>query len=160
MGKYLGKKGLTEFSQGTKEDEGGANDRNWSNTTCFSLLFSVQFSSVAQSCLTLWLQGLQYARPPCSSPTPGVHSNSNPLSRWCHPTIQPSHPLHFYFRFLIEVIGNQSRIAVMLLCFIFFLSFNISTSPSLIFNFLGSGDRSVRKQTSIFLVMAYWNKNL
>ena len=28
IGKYLGKKGLTEFSQGTKEDEGGAKDRN------------------------------------------------------------------------------------------------------------------------------------
>ena len=33
---------------------------------------------------------LQHARPPCASPTPGVHSNSRPSSRWCH---QPSHPL-------------------------------------------------------------------
>ena len=40
-----------------------------------------QFSSV-QSCPTL-----QHARPPCPSPTPGVSSNSCPLSRWCHPTI-------------------------------------------------------------------------
>ena len=31
--------------------------------------------------------GLQHARPPCPSPTPGVHSNSCPLSRWCCPTI-------------------------------------------------------------------------
>ena len=31
-----------------------------------------QFSSAAQSCLTLWPHGLQYARPPCPSPTPGV----------------------------------------------------------------------------------------
>ena len=30
--------------------------------------------------------GLQYARPPCPSPTSGVHSNSCPLNRWCHPT--------------------------------------------------------------------------
>ena len=29
----------------------------------------------------------QHARPPCPSPTPGVHSNSCPSSRWCHPTI-------------------------------------------------------------------------
>ena len=29
----------------------------------------------------------QHARPPCPSPTPGVHSNSCPLSRWCHPNI-------------------------------------------------------------------------
>ena len=29
----------------------------------------------------------QYARPPCPSPTPGVHSDSRPLSQWCHPAI-------------------------------------------------------------------------
>ena len=29
--------------------------------------------------------GLQHTRPPCPSPTPGVYSNSCPLSRWCHP---------------------------------------------------------------------------
>ena len=34
---------------------------------------------------SLWPHGLQHARPPC--PTPRVHSNSCPLSRWCHPTI-------------------------------------------------------------------------
>ena len=34
--------------------------------------------------------GLQQARPPCPSPTPGVYSNSCPLSRWCHPTISSS----------------------------------------------------------------------
>ena len=31
--------------------------------------------------------GLQHARLPCPSPTPGAHSNSCPLSQWCHPTI-------------------------------------------------------------------------
>ena len=31
--------------------------------------------------------GLQHARLPCPSPSPGVCSNSSPLSRWCHPTI-------------------------------------------------------------------------
>ena len=35
-------------------------------------------------------QGLQHARPPCPSPTPGVYSNSRPLSWWCHPTISSS----------------------------------------------------------------------
>ena len=29
----------------------------------------------------------QHARPPCPSPTPGVHPNPRPSSRWCHPTI-------------------------------------------------------------------------
>ena len=32
----------------------------------------------------------QYARPPCPSPTPGVHPNWYPLSRWRHPTISSS----------------------------------------------------------------------
>ena len=34
--------------------------------------------------------GLQHARPPCPSPTPGVYSDSWPSSRWCHPTISSS----------------------------------------------------------------------
>ena len=34
--------------------------------------------------------GLQHARPPCPSPTPGVYSNSCPLTQWCHPTISSS----------------------------------------------------------------------
>ena len=48
------------------------------------------FSSVAQSCPTLWHHGLQHTRPPCPSQTPGVYPNSCPLSRWCHPTISSS----------------------------------------------------------------------
>ena len=51
---------------------------------------SVQFSSAAQSCPTLRPHGLQHARPPCPSPTPGAYSDSCPLSRWCHPTISSS----------------------------------------------------------------------
>ena len=50
----------------------------------------LQFSSVAQSCPTLQPRELQQARPPCLSPTPGVHSNSRPSSRWCHPAISSS----------------------------------------------------------------------
>ena len=33
---------------------------------------------------------LQHARPPCPSPTPGVHSNSRPSSQWYHPAISSS----------------------------------------------------------------------
>ena len=51
---------------------------------------SVQFSSVIQSCPTLRPHESQHARPPCPSPTLGVHSNSCPLSRWCHPAISSS----------------------------------------------------------------------
>ena len=32
----------------------------------------------------------QHARPPCPSPTPGVHSDSRPSSQWCHPSISSS----------------------------------------------------------------------
>ena len=32
----------------------------------------------------------QHARPPCPSPTPGVHSDSRPLSQWCHPASSSS----------------------------------------------------------------------
>ena len=36
---------------------------------------------------SLQSHGLQHARLPCLSPTPGGCSNSCPLSWWCHPTI-------------------------------------------------------------------------
>ena len=39
---------------------------------------------------SLWPHEPQYTRPPCPSPTPGLHPNPYPLSRWCHPTISSS----------------------------------------------------------------------
>ena len=33
---------------------------------------------------------LQHTKPPCPSSAPGVHSNSHPLSQWCHPAISSS----------------------------------------------------------------------
>ena len=53
-----------------------------------------QFSSVQFSCSvvsdSLQPHESQHARPPCPSPTPGVHSDSRPLSQWCHPAISSS----------------------------------------------------------------------
>ena len=50
---------------------------------------SVQFNlSVVSD--SLWPHEPQHAKPPCPSPTPGVYSNSCPLSQWCHPVISPS----------------------------------------------------------------------
>ena len=50
---------------------------------------SVQFSrSVVSN--SLWPHGLQHARLPCPSPSPGACSNSCPLCCWCHPTISSS----------------------------------------------------------------------
>ena len=45
---------------------------------------SVQFSNSVVSD-SLWRHESQHTRPPCPSPTPGVHSNSCPSSQWCHP---------------------------------------------------------------------------
>ena len=54
-------------------------------------LHSGIFSSVAQSCPTLGdPMNHSTARPPCPSPTPRIHSNSCPLSQWCHPAISSS----------------------------------------------------------------------
>ena len=50
---------------------------------------SVQFSRSVVSD-SLQPRELQHARPPCPSPTPGVHSDSRPLSQWCHPDISSS----------------------------------------------------------------------
>ena len=60
----------------------------WHSEWC--RVHSVQFSSVAQSCLTLRPHESQHARLPCPSPTSGVYANSCPLSRWCHPAISSS----------------------------------------------------------------------
>ena len=58
--------------------------------TCLKQLQSVsQFSNSVVSD-SLRPHGLQHTRPPCPSPTPGVHSDSCPLSQWCHPTISSS----------------------------------------------------------------------
>ena len=52
-------------------------------------LHSVQFSRSVVSD-SLRPHEPQHARPPCRSPTPGVHPNPCPLSWWCHPTISSS----------------------------------------------------------------------
>ena len=55
---------------------------------------SVQFSSVQFSGSlvsdSLRPHESQHARPPCPSPSPGVHSDSHPSSPWCHPAISSS----------------------------------------------------------------------
>ena len=59
--------------------------------TLFPVLY-IQFSSV-QSLSRVWLFATPWiadSRPPCPSPTPGVHPNSCASSRWCHPAISSS----------------------------------------------------------------------
>ena len=58
--------------------------------------------------------GLQHARAPCPSPTPGVYPNSGPLSRWCHPTISSSRPLLLPPSIFpsIRVFSNESALPI------------------------------------------------
>ena len=60
----------------------------------FYILFLGKFSSVqfSRSVVSDSLRPHepQHVRPPCPSPTPRVHPNPCPLSRWCHPTISSS----------------------------------------------------------------------
>ena len=50
---------------------------------------SIQFSRSVMS-NSLWLHESQHTRPPCPSPTSGVHWDSCPSSQWCHPAISSS----------------------------------------------------------------------
>ena len=89
-------------------------------------LSSVQFSRSVVSD-SLRPHESQHARPPCPSPTPGVHWDSHPLSQWCHlilcrpllflPPIPPS----------IRVFSNESTL---LMRWLKYWSFSFSISPS------------------------------
>ena len=75
---------------GQSKSLGHCNLKGWGRG-CSVTTTSVQFShSVAQLCPTLRTHELQHARPPCPSPTPGVHPNSRASSQWCHPAISSS----------------------------------------------------------------------
>ena len=52
-------------------------------------LHTFQFSSIqfSHSVVSNFLQSHGLQSPPCPSPTPGVQSDSCPMSQWCHPTI-------------------------------------------------------------------------
>ena len=91
-------------------------------------LSSVQFSHSVMS-NSLWPHEWQHARPPCPSPTPGIHSNSCPSSWWCHPTIsfsvipfssclQPflasgSFPVSLFFTSCGQLIGVSASASVL-----------------------------------------------
>ena len=90
-------------------------------------LDSVQFSRSIMS-NSFRPHGLQHARLPCPSATPGACSNSCPSNRWCHPTISSS---------VIPVSCPQSlpgsgyfRMSVLHIRWPKFWSFSFSISPS------------------------------
>ena len=88
-----------------------------------------QFSSVAQSCLTLRLHGLQHSRLRCPSPSPGVFSDSCPLSQWCHPTISSS-VIPFSSCFQSFPASWSSNESILCIKWSKYWSFNFSISPS------------------------------
>ena len=82
-------KGRTREVENRHTDSEGKRSGRWIERVALTYIRSVQFSlSVVSD--SLWPHRLQHARPPCPLPTPGVFSNSCPLSQWCHPTISSS----------------------------------------------------------------------
>ena len=104
---------------------------------------------------SLWPHDLQHARPLCPSPTPGIYSNSCPLSQWCHsnhlilchpfllPSIFPS----------IRAFSNESALRIRWLKYWSF-SFNISLSNEY------SGLISFRMDWLVFLAIQGTLKSL
>ena len=90
---------------------------------------SVQFSRSVVSD-SLRPHELQHTRPPCPSPTPGVHPNPCPLSRWCHPTnlilCRPLLLLPSIFP-SIRVFSNESGLRIR---WSKYCSFSFSLNPS------------------------------
>ena len=87
---------LKEICQMKRQNENQAPDFRFLGTTWpketenDSIMFSsVHFNHSVMSDSLRPLK-LQHARPPCLLPTPGVHSDSHPLSQWCHLAISSS----------------------------------------------------------------------
>ena len=75
----------------------------WFFSTGSTYLYN-QFSSVAESYLTLWPHGLQHAGLPCPSPTPGAHSN------YVHQVGDASHHLIFCCPLLLPSVFSKIRV--------------------------------------------------
>ena len=110
--------------------EGGKNGNwLWIQIKCTSMKwFSVQFSHSVVSD-SLRPHGMQHARLPCPSPTPGACSNSCPWSWWCHPAISSS-VIPFSFRLQsFPASGFFSNKSVLCIRWPKYWSFSFSISP-------------------------------
>ena len=89
-------------------------------------IISVQFSRSVVSD-SLWPHELPHSRPPCPSPTPGVHPNPCPLSWWCHLSL--CHPLLLLLLIFpsIRVFSNESALHIR---WPKYWSFSFNISPS------------------------------
>ena len=81
---------------GPKKEKSSSNfiiqDYLWNSTGIIKSLTTLRSDQISHSIVSdsLWPHESQHARPPCPSPTPGVHSDSRPSSQWCHPAISSS----------------------------------------------------------------------
>ena len=71
----------------------------------------------------------QHTRPPRPSPTPGVHPNPCPLSRWCHPTISSSF-VPFSSHLQSSPASGSFQMSVLCIRWPKYWSFSFSISPS------------------------------
>ena len=66
-------------------------DSNRSCSSCIFIFSGVYLQFIQSVVSDSWRpHESQHSRPPCPSPTPGVHPNSCPSSRWCHSAISSS----------------------------------------------------------------------
>ena len=79
----------------------------------------------------------QHTRPPCPSPTPRIHSNSCPLSRWCHPAISSSVVSFSSCPQSLPSIKVFSNESTLLMRWSKYWSFSFSISPSNILLLIG-----------------------
>ena len=85
-GKSHGQRSMESYSPGVAKNQTWLSAQAHNRNMCYRLLL---FSRSVMS-NSLWPHGLQHARLPCPSSSPGACSNSCPLSQWCHPTILSS----------------------------------------------------------------------
>ena len=78
---------MTKIEEGTSSSPRFEHHRR--NRKVIRILVYFQFNCLVMS-NSLRRSGLQHARLPCPSPTPGACSNAHPSSQWCHPTILSS----------------------------------------------------------------------
>ena len=88
-----------------------------------------QFSSSVVSD-SLWSHGLQHARLPWASSSPGACSNSCPVSWWCHPTISSSHTIFLLPSTFPNIFSNESDVYIRRPKY---WSFSFSLRPSKLF---------------------------
>ena len=124
---------------------------------------SVQFSSVTQLCPTLCDPMNQHARPPCPSPTPGVHRHPHPSSQWCHPAIS----LHSHRQMTCGIVlgciqeKESWEVRFLISCLVFLYGFKLGIRKGNCLNPLLSNVTLLCLLTQQVLnILSYWKRGL